>query len=276
MIKFLLLFAVLISAACQQQKTSSTTPRYVITSPEVAEIVYLLNGGESVVGVTSEIDYPLFYDELPKVGRFGAISLERIIALNPTLVFTSGLEQEKLSSDLNKADIETMLVYPQSIEEMLSSITRIAAKIGIVERGKVVADSLRNEIEKIRYGGESRPSVFVEIYGNPVMSISENSFIGELVTLAGGKNIFSELPREYSRIRQEEVIIADPEIIIVTYPGVTAEQIKDRKGWQNIKACQNKRIYTVKDVNPDLILRAGPRVIEGLRLLQELFHGSEI
>ncbi len=273
--KCLLFFIVMALVACQQQKRDSSTPRYVITSPEVAEIIYLLNGGDNVVGVTSEVDYPPFFDDIPKVGRFGAISLERVITLNPTLVFTSGLEQEKLASDLNKADIKTMLVYPQSIEEMLSSITQIADKMGIAERGKTVADSLRNEIERIRYRGESRPSVFVEIYGNPVMSVSDDSFIGELVAIAGGKNIFSELPREYSRIRQEEVIIADPEIMIVTYPGVTAEQIKERKGWQNIKACQNSRIYTVKDINPDLILRAGPRVVEGLKQLQELFQSSE-
>ena len=104
------------------------------------------------------------------------------------------------------------------------------------------------------------------------MSVSDNSFIGEVIQIAGGNNIFAQLPRDYSRIKPEDVIQADPEIILLTYPGISAAQIKERKGWNVISACKNNRIYTVKDINPDLILRASPRIIEGIKLLKKSFY----
>jgi iron complex transport system substrate-binding protein len=114
--------------------------------------------------------------------------------------------------------------------------------------------------------------VYIEIYGEPLMSVSDSSFVGQLLQAAGGKNIFSTLPRDYSRISPEKVIAADPQIIITTYPGVTKAQIAARKGWQNISAVQNGRIYTIQDIDPDIILRASPRFVQGIAKLQELIH----
>ncbi len=262
-----------IVSACVRTESPSELPRYVITSPEIAEVVYALNSADKIVGVTEEIDYPPALKSIEKVGAFGAINIERIISLRPTIVFTSGLEQDKLSADLEKMGIKTVRIYPRSIAEMLTGIEVIAETIGIPERGKAFADSLKNELETIRYRGEQKPSVYFEIYGNPVMSVSDQSLIGEVISLAGGVNIFPKLPRDYSRIRQEDVITANPDIIILTYPGVSKEQIKNRKGWQNINACRNDRIYDIDDINPDLILRAGPRIIEGVRALQVILNG---
>jgi iron complex transport system substrate-binding protein len=270
-ILFILLLALLFS--CTGEKRESETPRYVVTSPEVGEIVYLLQGTKNIVGVTEETDYPLPLQKIAKVGRFGAVSREKIIALEPTLVFTSGLEQEFLAHELSKAGIVTVLIYPQSLSALLSGIEEVARYLEIEERGKTVVDSLREEINFLRFEGEERPRVYIEIYGDPIMSVSRNSFVGELIEIAGGENIFTELPRDYSRVRAEDVIRSDPEIIILTYPGVTPREIKFRKGWQYISACRNDRIYGVEDLDPDLILRAGPRITEGLRILKRVFQG---
>lgn len=260
--------------SCSPGEEESLSPRYIITSPEVGEIIYLLQGAGNIIGVAEEVDHPEALREIPKVGRFGSVSREKIISLRPDIVFTSGLEQEFLAHELNKAGINTVLIYPQSIPELLEAIREIAVHLGIEERGVAVADSLQKEIEQLRYQGEDRPKVYLEIYSNPIMSVSSRSFIGELLEIAGGINIFEELPRDYSRVRSEDVINADPGVIILTYPGISPRDIKSRKGWQNISACQNDRIYGIKDLDPDLILRAGPRITEGLRALQRLLWES--
>ena len=105
------------------------------------------------------------------------------------------------------------------------------------------------------------------------MSVSDQSFVGELIELAGGDNIFTELERDYSRIKAEDVIRAAPDIIIC-YSQDSVDNIKKRMGWQNIPAVQNNRIYFEKDLNPDWILRAGPRCILGARRLQEIFYSE--
>ncbi len=265
------LMVLFVVSSCVDAENYNDQPRLVITSPEVGEILYLLQGTENVVGVTREVNYPEAFAELPQVGRFGAVSLERIIELNPTLVITSGLEQQQLAGELGKIGINTLVVYPLSLSQMLDSIEQVANELHIPDRGKAVRDSLEAIINSKVSPQDPRPRVYVEIYGNPIMSVSSESFIGEVISIAGGENIFPSLPREYSMIRQEKVIAANPQIIIITYPGVTAEHIKNRKGWSQIEACRYDRIYTLDEINPDLLLRAGPRVVAGIEMLQAIF-----
>ena len=275
---FLLIILSLI-ISCTTEKEKTTNPRYIITSPEVAEIVALIQGTEDIVGITTECDYPDDLRDIPKVGTFGKVDYEKIISLNPTLVLTSGLEQELLLFELQKLGIPTVQIYPSSIEEMIQAVRKIGVLIDKTERADIVADSLQTavnllmklSIERLKDSNKI-PGIYIEIYGNPIMSVSDSSFVGEVVRYAGGNNIFSSLPRDYSKIKPEEVIIADPDIIIITYPGMTASQIKDRKGWEVISACKNNRIFTVEDIDPDLILRASPRVVEGIMKLQKVLY----
>ena len=269
-------FVLILLAGCSKVE-QQTGNRYIITSPELAEIIYLLEGAENIVGVTIECDYPVNLQEIEKVGNFGKVDFEKIISLDPTIVFTSGLEQELLTTELEKLQITTAQFYPRSIDEMISSIREIGKLINAEKRANFVADSLQTEIENISQINEAdSPKVYVEIYNNPIMSVSDRSFVGEVVQKAGGNNIFAELPRDYSRVKAEDVINENPEIIILTCPPeVTAESIKIRKGWEVISAVKNDRIYTALDINPDLIIRATPRVIEGMKQLQKIFKDEK-
>jgi len=271
-----LFVAVIILTGCSKFK-QQTGNRYIITSPEIAEIIYLLQGARNIVGVTIECDYPAELKELEKVGNFGKVDFEKIISLDPTIVFTSGLEQELLTTELEKLQIPTAQFYPKSIDDMISSIREIGKLIGAEKRANFVADSLETEIEKIATNNvDNSHTVYVEIYNTPIMSVSDRSFVGEVIQKAGGNNIFAELPRDYSRVKAEDVINANPEIIILTCPPeVTAESIKIRKGWEVISAVKNDRIYTALDINPDLIIRATPRVIEGMKILQKIFKDEK-
>ncbi len=309
-------FLVLIIISCNAPQKKSESPRYIITSPEVAEIIALIGGTENIAGVTTECNFPPELKEIPKVGTFGKVDFEKIIELEPTIVFISGLEQKHLAAELNKLNIKTELIYPKSIAEMISSIRKIGKLINKEKRANFIADSVKTELtniadlsrrsetkpdstsltnstsstdstnstiakvnvkEPLREKPFARsfpnsPKVYIEIYGSPIMSVSDNSFIGEVIQIAGGDNIFAHLPRDYSRIKPEDVILANPEIILLTYPGISAEQIKERKGWNVISACKTNRIHTVEDIDPDLILRASPRIIEGIKLLQKAFY----
>ena len=294
-IYFVVLITFLLIISCHKTEKSNNAKRYIITSPEVAEIVCMLDGSQNIVGVTSECNYPVELKDIEKIGNFGKVDFERIIELEPTIVFTSGLEQDALASELGKLDIKVEKIYPHSVQEMIESIRTIGEKIDQKKRAEFIADSLQIQINQLtnstiakveKYKGSHNhsqgftssthfPKVYIEIYGDPVMSVSDRSFVGELVEIAGGDNIFSQLPRDYSRIDPEKVIEADPDIIILTYPGVTREHIKNRKGWEFISACRNNRIYTSKDINPDLILRASPRVVKGLKILQKVFNETD-
>lgn len=274
----LIIFIIFSFVSCTSSQQKSDQPRYIITSPEIAEIFTLIQGTENIVGITTECDYPQELKAIQKVGTFGKVDFEKIIELNSTIVFTSALEQDALSDELQKLNIKTIKVYPKSINEMIKAIRDIGIILKKEKRANFHADSLQTELSKLTILTNSTsstisPRIYIEIYGNPIMSVSDKSFVGEVVQAAGGNNIFSELPRDYSRIKPEQVIEANPEIIILTYPGIDAAQIKNRKGWKVISACKNNRIYTVDEIDPDLILRASPRVIEGIKKLKKIFEG---
>ncbi|OQX71929.1 MAG: hypothetical protein B6D62_00820 [Candidatus Cloacimonas sp. 4484_275] len=274
---FFPLFVLFFILSCSNEKIKTNAQnRFVITSPEIAEIIAAIDGTENIVGITTDCDYPPELQKKNKVGTFGKVDLEKVIKLNPTMVFTSGLEQDYLTSELQKLKIPVMKIYPQSVAGLITAIRDIGRTVGKTIKANALADSLEERINDFILQNVSviRPKVYVEIYGNPIMSVSSDSFVGEIIELAGGENIFSELPRNYSRIKPEKVIEKNPDIIILTYPGITARQIKERKGWANINACKNNKIFTTNDINPDLILRASPRIIDGINQLKKIIIGN--
>lgn len=267
---FFIFITALLLFSCQNN--GNHKKGFVIISPELAELFVLVDGPDRIIGVAQECDYPATLKTKSIVGNFGAISLEKIAELQPEYVLTSSLEQQALADDLKKLNIKVLSIYPKSIQEMIETVGQIGELTGKPERAKIVQDSLRKEWESLKNLNVTPKKIFVEIYYNPLMTADTTSFVGELIELAGGQNIFPKLIRDYCKINPEDVIQNNPELIVLTYPDMTAEQVKMRKGWNEISAVKNNRIFTVKDLNPDLILRAGPRCFEGVRKLRELIY----
>jgi len=257
--------------SCAEGPKSGPGMRIVVLSPEVAEIIAALGAADEVVGITEECDFPPELAQKPKVGNFGAVKREAILALKPDLIFTSALEQEALTQELRKLKLPVQQIYPQSLADLPRSVIKIGALIGKQEEARILADSLETAIREIRAlaVGKNRPRVYVEIYRDPLMSVADGSFVGELVETSGGDNIFSRLERDYARVDAEDVVAAKPDIMIC-YSQDTLANILARKGWQDIPAIRDKRIYFEADIDPDWILQATPRSILGMRKLQEI------
>ncbi len=262
-------------SSCKPKETPKEE-RYVVLSPEVAEIMAALNLTDKIVGLTAECNYPAELASIPKVGRFGAVRKEAMLKLEPTVVFVAGLEQEAIAEELEKLNIKVVTVYPQSIDELYAAITNIGQITGTQQRAKTLIEELKAAIAAIQRKTDKliKPKVYLEINRDPLMSVSDESFVGQLLELAGGDNIFPTLEREYARVKPEDVINAAPDIIIC-YSRDSVNNIINRKGWQDIPAIKNGYIYTHKDVDPDIILRAGPRIHLGLKRLQDLYLAWE-
>ena len=268
----IIIIIILFTFSCKQSEKNQKKG-IVVLSPEVAEIICALNAENEITGITAECNYPPSLQQKKIVGSFSSIDKEAIIALNPRLIFCSSLEQESIALDLKNLGFKVEVIYPKGINAMFSDIERIGTLIRRKEAaGKLVKD-LKEEREKIKANsqGKLRPKVYLEIYRNPLMSVSDSSFVGELIETAGGDNIFPRLERDYARINPEAVISAKPDIMIC-YSQDTLENIINRKGWQNIPAIQKRKIFFEKDINPDLIQRATPRCIEGMKILAKLFE----
>lgn len=253
----------------------SAEPRYVVLSPEVAEILAAIGGTDRIVGITDECTYPQDLKSITSVGKFGALNKEKIYSLKPSIIFSTGLEQDAIASEFGKLGYQVVTIYPKSVAGMISEIRRIGDITGLQAGAKALADSMQDAIQTARQinNGAARPKVYIEIYRDPLMSVSDQSFVGELIETAGGDNIFGTLERDYARVKPEDVVAANPDIIIC-YSQDTLSNMLSRKGWQRIPAIRNRRVYFESDINPDLIQRAGPRSILGIKRLQQIFADS--
>lgn len=268
--------AMLILSAIFCFSCQGTSPRkeggIVVLSPEVAEIVCALGAENQIAAVTEECNYPPGLAAKQKVGNFSAINREAIIALKPALVFCSSLEQEMIAAELGKLGLKVEVVYPGSLEGLFSAIGRIGSLIDRQTEASKLIGTMKKDIELIRQSskGKPRPKVYLEIYRNPLMSVADSSFVGVLIETAGGDNIFSSLERDYARVNSEAVIKARPDVMIC-YSQDSLEGILARKGWQNIPALTNRDILFEKDLNPDLLQRATPRSVLGMKQLRLIF-----
>lgn len=269
-----LLVGLVILPACTDRAPETSQQRVVSLVPSVTEILFALGAEENLVGVTTFCDYPEEARLKQKVGDFSNPSVERILGLDPGLVFATAPEQLRIAEELEDLGVRTEMVHPESIDEVLQSIKKIGETVRAGERAEELVSKLRRErsvIQDRTRKVDRRPRVYVEVDVNPLFTAGRGSFMNELIELAGGENIVeSNLP--YLTVNPEIVIAGDPEIIVLAYPG-TKDEVTSRAGWQGVSAVKTKSVHD--DLDPNLITRPGPRCIEGALELFKKFHPED-
>lgn len=257
-----------------QLKTMAGTvpnkPRYISIASSTTEILFALGLDEQIIAVSSYCDYPPKAKAKVKVGTFSSPNIEKIISLKPDIVFCTGLEQQATVRKLRQLNLRVFVSDPANFEELFQSVRDIGALTQREKEADALIAKMRRDIQEVKLSVqavplEKKPKVFVEFWSQPLMTAGKGSFIDELLTLSGGINIAYDAPRPYSYFSAEQVIKRNPDCIILGYmqKGSPQKIMERRFGWKDISAVKNKRIYN--DINPDLFLRPGPRLAEGLK-----------
>ncbi|NLG79976.1 MAG: cobalamin-binding protein [Firmicutes bacterium] len=245
--------------------------RIISIAPSNTEILFALGLGDRVIGVTDSCDYPVEAKAKPKVGSV-QLDYEKIIAMRPDLVVAVGSLQRQAVTRLSELGVTVLAVDPKTIEGVLRAITLIGKATGREDRASEIVRGLSARMERITQRLASlkpseRPRVFVEIWNEPLMTAGPGTFIDELVTAAGGQNIAHDAKSEWPEFSPEAVIERDPEVVILT--NFNRSEALARRAWHGISAYRTGRVY---EVHPDLLVRPGPRLADGLETLARLFH----
>jgi iron complex transport system substrate-binding protein len=251
-----------ISASCSGAEKPQGT-RVVSLSPGMTETIYSLGAAEYLVGVTTFCDYPPEAKLKYKIGDFSNPSIERIVSLKPNIVVINLPEHRRIKEQLAAFDIQIYASSPSSLNDVYQDISEIGRLLSKTAEADSLVQDMRAALQPVII--ERKTRVYVELAARPLVTIGSHSFLNELITNAGGENIFSDLDKDYPVVAQEKVIARNPEVIIVLHP----EDITDRLGWNDVDAVKNNRIYTY--LNEDHLLRPGPRLILGYSELKELF-----
>jgi iron complex transport system substrate-binding protein len=256
-----------------RQVTIPRNPARVVSlSPEATEIIYALGAEKSLIAVVNESDYPPATKDLPKVGSFSSPSYEGILGLDPDLVIATGHEQASFVGKLASAGVTVVAIFPKDVSALLLDVKMLGTIFGRSDQAERLVSQLNSGLDEVRRlaANRPRPKVFVEISDQPLMTVAHGSLVDELINIAGGDNIGAGLPRPYCRMEPEQVLAANPDVIILAHGAATPAEVAARPGWQNLSAVKSGRI--VADIDPSLIFRAGPRIVDGAYALLYAFH----
>jgi iron complex transport system substrate-binding protein len=260
--------------------SSHTRRRIACLQPSATVILAAVGELDRVVGCTKYC-----VDVVPEIAAQPRTILadswtanaEQIIAVQPDLVIASVPYQEKAVIEILKSGCSFLGLAPKSLADVYADIAIIAGAVGANDRGEEVITAMQQRIEQVRArtAGVSRPRVFCEEWGKPL--ITSQAWVAELVEAAGGE--FLGVPGR--QISAEEVARLDPEIVIAAWCGagdrVPLEKIVAERKWQGTRAALTSRIYCVRDEH---LNTPAPTLLRGLDALAfaihpELFGGTE-
>jgi len=253
--------------------------KIVTLSPPITEMLYAIGAGDQVIARDSFSDYPETALSLPDIGGgFAEYDLETIISLNPDLVIAGGINTPELVGSLEDLGLTVYyLANPPDLEGTFASIETLGVLSGHEDQSKELVEGLRSRVDAVSASLENveeKPTVYYELDATDVAkpyTPGPNTFYTSMIEMAGGENIGAELEFEWAQISLEQLLIEDPDLILLgdAMWGITPESVAERAGWDSLTAVANGRVLPFDD---NLIARIGPRQVDGLETLAKIFH----
>ncbi len=262
-----------------REVTMQTEPKRIISMvPAHTETLCAL--GEDICKRLVGIDNYSNYPDLPTVLQVGSIfnrdtALELIVALKPDLVLIfDGATSHAFSLALDRLGIVSYGTAAQTYDETFEVFEALGLIVNRSFESQTLIDQVKEEINVIEKLVENQlaPKVYYELgrFGG-LNSVGPNSYLGSLMTKAGGQNIVSEQAKNFPTLDPEFVVAANPDVIILGHSSTLAE-LAARPGWSNITAVKKERVYVLSQEQIDTLNRSGPRISEAVKTLATIFY----
>ena len=249
--------------------------RVVSLAPSITEIVFALGQEDRLIGATRFSDFPETAKNIPKVGSYVHLDLEKIVSLKPDLcIAIKDGNPRAVVNRLESLGIPVYVVSPVNLKTVMKTITEIGIFLNANEKANSVVQDMKSRIQRVKTKTANvtyRPRVFFQIGIAPIVSAGTNTFAHELIELAGGKNL-SKGPIPYPRFSKEQVLSLRPEVFIITSMSrntIFEAVKKEWSKWPSLPAVKNQRIH-LEDSN--LFDRPTPRLVDGLEHLARRIH----
>jgi len=246
--------------------------RIVSLAPANTEIAYAIGAGDKMVAGTSYDDYPEEAKSLPKIGDFANPNVEKIASFNPDLVLAAGGIQDKLRTKLEGLGMKVYVVDPKTYDGVMTDITNLGQLTGSTQQAQQVTDTMQKAKDDVQaqVASASRPATFLEIYSKPLMTAGGETFIDDMITLAGGTNLGATAGSGFPTFSTEVLFKNDPAVYIADSGSMSKPgDITKRAGFGVLTAVKDGHVYVIED---SIIARPGPRLAQGLQDLVKMIH----
>ncbi|MBW1808294.1 MAG: cobalamin-binding protein [Deltaproteobacteria bacterium] len=257
----------------------TTVPQRVVSlAPNLTEILFAIEAGDKIVGVTRYDDFPEEVKKLPKIGGFLDPSLEAILALRPNLVVcvkNSGAK-DRLEA-LARMGVPILVLPAYRMKDIYTSIRVLGEVFHKTDVAQSLIQTMKTRVKRVeqKVKGLPKPAVLL-VYGHrPVVAAGSDSFGDAMLSLAGGENVLKKTKIRYPMVPMEQVIHLKPQVIIdASASGTGAEMTQSElektwKTWKIVPAIKTGRLHFFDSA---LWFRPGPRIVDGLEKLAEILH----
>ncbi|MFZ0064096.1 MAG: cobalamin-binding protein [Pyrinomonadaceae bacterium] len=247
--------------------------RVISLAPNLTEIIYALGAGDRLVGNTTYCDYPEQAKSVQKVGDTLQPNVERILALRPHLIFISTSSQlEAFARQLHDHGIPVYVSDPHDLEGVIHSIENIARLLNREQQAGELVSKLRGRMTTVEAAVKDRKPVrvFYQLSAEPLYTAGREAFVTDLIKRAGGQSVTGDVGEAWPRYSEESVVAAKPDAIILPTGGSMGGANADvADGLKRSPAVLEGRVIKI---DGDLLVRPGPRAIDGLEQLARALH----
>ncbi len=243
--------------------------RIVSLLPSLTETICALGACARLVATDRYSDWPPQVRVLPKAGGIDDAEVELIVSLKPDLVLLS--RSQRITGRLHDLGLTSFALNTDSYPEISHTVTVIGEILGLPDRAKHLNESISDAVLAIgeraiahRHG--NAPAVYFEVDGPPYAA-GPSSYIGELLTLLGARNIVAADLGPFPPLNPEYVVRNDPDVIFVSQAEVA--HVGDRPGWDRIRAIKEHHVCSFTPAVRDTIVRPGPRVAQGMQAIAD-------
>ena len=240
--------------------------RIVSLLPSLTESVCELGQCARLVGVDRYSNYPESVKKLPQVGGGLDPNVEAIVALKPDVVLMA--TSSRVGDRLQSLGIKVVALEPKTHADVKRVLEKVGQLLGVPDAQRVwrtidmatsaAAQSLPKNLGATR--------VYFEVNPGPY-GAGEASFIGETLTRLGVKNIIPANLGPFPLLNPEFIVRANPDVVMIGQRSV--DHMGQRPGWQNMRAMREKRLCVFTPAQSDVLVRPGPRMAEGARLMAQ-------
>lgn len=244
--------------------------RIVSLAPSLTELSFAAGAGDKLVGVIEYSDFPAEALEIPRVGRYDLLDMERILSMEPDLVLAwlTGNPRATVTR-LRELGLTVYIAEPRNLDSISAQLRRIARLAGTEASATPVIEEFEGELARLqnRYQNAEPVSTFYQVWNDPLISVGGNELINDIISLCGGRNVFADLNRVAPKVSLEAVLAREPQAIIGS--GADAgrpDWLDDWKGWPTLPAVASGHVFHIP---PDLVQRHTLRALHGARLMCE-------
>jgi iron complex transport system substrate-binding protein len=253
--------------------------RIVSVAPSITEILFALGAGDRVVGVTTYCNYPEAAKTRPKVGGYTTPSLEAILKLRPDQVIMMK-NRPDVAQKLRQTGIDVVELQPENLAGIYESIRVISERIGAPAKGSSLIQSIQRQLAEMaaKKRDGPAPSVLFVVGRTPgsvsdLTAVGRGSYLDELITMAGARNVFADAGVPYPQVNMEEIIRRNPDIIIdMGHNEMVTESQKQAvkqlwKKYSFLRAVQRDAVFPI---SADYFVTQSPRVVLAVRDIQRM------